>query len=369
MTAGPGEVVDGGPDEQAGRTRGSAGPPRRWRCRSRGRPAGVVEHPLLGHADQLQEVVGDDGRWARRSARRTQQHEVAAATEQVQGVGGGRGGRGGGGVGHAPQCSIASPPAVESGLGTGGWGALESTSGRRSPGTVTRGGQPPEQETSPYLRQHADNPVDWYPWGDEAFARARGRGRPVFLSVGYSACHWCHVMAHESFEDEPRRRRDERAVRQRQGRPGGAPRRRRRLHGGGPGHDRPGRLAHDGLPAPPTAGPSSGAPTSRRATAHGTPCFRQVVDAVDEAWRDRRGEVERQADALADAIGRRTTARRPGRTPARGPATRSRTPAPPGWRLATSSPARFDPAVGRLRPGAEVPPTHLRRAAACVAPG
>jgi uncharacterized protein len=56
-------------------------------------------------------------------------------------------------------------------------------------------------ETSPYLRQHADNPVDWYPWGDEAFAAARRRDKPVLLSVGYSACHWCHVMAHESFED------------------------------------------------------------------------------------------------------------------------------------------------------------------------
>ena len=57
-------------------------------------------------------------------------------------------------------------------------------------------------ETSPYLLQHADNPVDWYPWGEEAFARARTEDRPVLLSVGYSACHWCHVMAHESFEDE-----------------------------------------------------------------------------------------------------------------------------------------------------------------------
>jgi uncharacterized protein len=56
-------------------------------------------------------------------------------------------------------------------------------------------------ETSPYLRQHADNPVDWYPWGDEAFAAARRDDKPVLLSVGYSACHWCHVMAHESFED------------------------------------------------------------------------------------------------------------------------------------------------------------------------
>jgi uncharacterized protein YyaL (SSP411 family) len=57
-------------------------------------------------------------------------------------------------------------------------------------------------ETSPYLLQHKDNPVDWYPWGEEAIARARAEDKPIFLSIGYSACHWCHVMAHESFEDE-----------------------------------------------------------------------------------------------------------------------------------------------------------------------
>jgi uncharacterized protein YyaL (SSP411 family) len=57
------------------------------------------------------------------------------------------------------------------------------------------------QETSPYLRQHAENPVDWYPWGEEAWARARTENRPMLVSIGYSACHWCHVMAHESFED------------------------------------------------------------------------------------------------------------------------------------------------------------------------
>jgi len=57
-------------------------------------------------------------------------------------------------------------------------------------------------EPSPYLSQHAQNPVDWYPWGEEAFERARAEDKPVFLSVGYSTCHWCHVMAHESFEDE-----------------------------------------------------------------------------------------------------------------------------------------------------------------------
>ncbi len=56
-------------------------------------------------------------------------------------------------------------------------------------------------ERSPYLLQHADNPVDWYPWGEEAFARARAEDKPIFLSIGYSTCHWCHVMAHESFED------------------------------------------------------------------------------------------------------------------------------------------------------------------------
>jgi uncharacterized protein YyaL (SSP411 family) len=57
-------------------------------------------------------------------------------------------------------------------------------------------------QTSPYLEQHANNPVDWYPWGPEALSAARATGKPILLSIGYSACHWCHVMAHESFEDE-----------------------------------------------------------------------------------------------------------------------------------------------------------------------
>src|SRR5574342_1325610 len=57
-------------------------------------------------------------------------------------------------------------------------------------------------ESSPYLRQHADNPVDGWPWGAEAFAEAKRLDKPVFVSIGYAACHWCHVMAHESFEDE-----------------------------------------------------------------------------------------------------------------------------------------------------------------------
>ena len=58
------------------------------------------------------------------------------------------------------------------------------------------------EETSPYLLQHAFNPVDWYPWGTEALARARSEDRPILLSVGYSACHWCHVMERESFEND-----------------------------------------------------------------------------------------------------------------------------------------------------------------------
>ena len=88
-------------------------------------------------------------------------------------------------------------------------------------------------ETSPYLLQHAHNPVDWYPWGDEAFARARAEDKPILLSVGYSACHWCHVMEHESFEDEEIAALMNERLRQHQGRPRGAARRRRHLHGRG----------------------------------------------------------------------------------------------------------------------------------------
>ena len=57
-------------------------------------------------------------------------------------------------------------------------------------------------ETSPYLQQHADNPVDWYAWNDSTLRLAREQYKPILLSIGYSACHWCHVMAHESFEDQ-----------------------------------------------------------------------------------------------------------------------------------------------------------------------
>ncbi|HEY7946506.1 MAG TPA: thioredoxin domain-containing protein [Acidimicrobiales bacterium] len=161
-------------------------------------------------------------------------------------------------------------------------------------------------ETSPYLRQHADNPVDWYPWGDEAFARARLNDVPVLLSVGYSSCHWCHVMAHESFEDDAvaavvnagfvavKVDREERpdvdavymdAVQAMTGR-GGWP---MTLF-----------LTPDGRPF------FAGTYFPPR-DAHGTPGFGRVLEAVGEAWRQRRAEIEGQADSLVAAIGRRAT--------------------------------------------------------------
>ncbi len=83
------------------------------------------------------------------------------------------------------------------------------------------------QETSPYLRQHAENPVDWLPWGPAALARARAEDKPLLVSIGYSACHWCHVMERESFEDPRTAAADERELRVREGRSRGAPGHRR----------------------------------------------------------------------------------------------------------------------------------------------
>ena len=105
------------------------------------------------------------------------------------------------------------------------------------------------ESTSPYLLQHAHNPVDWYPWGEEALARSRAEDKPILLSIGYSACHWCHVMERESFENEEIARAHERALRPHQGGPRGAARPGRHLHGGHAGHERgAGRLADDGVP-------------------------------------------------------------------------------------------------------------------------
>ncbi|HSK17188.1 MAG TPA: thioredoxin domain-containing protein [Gaiellaceae bacterium] len=156
-------------------------------------------------------------------------------------------------------------------------------------------------ETSPYLLQHADNPVDWYPWGDEAFARARSEDKPILLSVGYAACHWCHVMEHESFEDEEIARlmneyfvsvkvdREERpdvdglymdAVVAMTG------------HGGWPMTV---FLTPEGKPF---LGGTYFPPEPRR----GMPSFPQVLNAVAEAYRTRRDDLEQQAVVLVDAI-------------------------------------------------------------------
>ncbi|MGH2972077.1 MAG: thioredoxin domain-containing protein [Gaiellaceae bacterium] len=169
------------------------------------------------------------------------------------------------------------------------------------------------EETSPYLLQHAGNPVDWYPWGDEAFARAREEDKPVLLSVGYAACHWCHVMEHESFEDEETARlmndlfvsvkvdREERpdvdalymdAVVSLTG------------QGGWPMTV---FLTPDGAPF---FGGTYYPPDPR----HGLPSFRQLLVAIAEAYRERRDDVSEQAAVLVDAL-RRSAQAMPSREP------------------------------------------------------
>jgi len=163
-------------------------------------------------------------------------------------------------------------------------------------------------ETSPYLLQHADNPVDWLPWGDEAFARARADDRPILLSVGYAACHWCHVMEHESFEDEATAAlMNERFVNVKVDR-----------------EERPdvdavymdavvALTGHGGWPMTvfltPEGEPFLGGTYFPPEPRHGLPSFRQVLVAVSDAYRERRGEVTRQARELTDAISASARAR------------------------------------------------------------
>ena len=152
-------------------------------------------------------------------------------------------------------------------------------------------------ETSPYLLQHAHNPVDWYPWGEEAFARARAEDRPILLSVGYATCHWCHVMERESFEDEAIARllaehfvaikvdREElpdvdhvyMTALQAMGNRGGWPM---------------------NIFLTPALAPFYGGTYFPPLPRHGLPAFAGLLLAVAEAWRERRGEVEQQAQAL-----------------------------------------------------------------------
>jgi uncharacterized protein len=158
-------------------------------------------------------------------------------------------------------------------------------------------------ETSLYLLQHAHNPVDWYPWGPEALERARAEDRPILLSVGYSACHWCHVMERESFEDEETAAlmnrlyvnvkvdREERpdvdsiymtAVQQMTG------------HGGWPMT----------MFLTPTGEPFYGGTYYPPQPRQGMPSFRQVLLAVDEAWRERRADVDQSAGEIREMLAR-----------------------------------------------------------------
>ena len=165
--------------------------------------------------------------------------------------------------------------------------------------------------TSPYLLQHADNPVDWYEWGEEAFAEASRSGRPVLLSVGYAACHWCHVMAHESFEDTATAaamNRDFVNVKvDREERPDVdavymAATQALTGQGGWPmtvflTPDRQPFYAGTYFP-----------PTPR----HGMPAFASVLDAVASAWRDRRDEVVASAGGIAAQLSEQRLVAAPG---------------------------------------------------------
>src|SRR5689334_23037396 len=166
-------------------------------------------------------------------------------------------------------------------------------------------------ETSPYLLQHRDNPVEWYPWGEEALARARSEDKPILLSIGYAACHWCHVMAHESFENEETARvmnelfvnikvdREERPdldaiyMTATQAMTG---------HGGWPMTV---FLTPDGAPF--YAG-TYFPPEDR----HGMPAFRRVLQSVRDAYVSRRSEVEKTADQLRELYARTSDAAAPG---------------------------------------------------------
>ncbi len=157
-------------------------------------------------------------------------------------------------------------------------------------------------ETSPYLRQHADNPVDWYPWGQEALGDAAASDRPILLSVGYSACHWCHVMAHESFEDpetaaimnrwfvnvkvDREERPDVDAIYMEAV---------QRLTGRG------------GWPMTvfltPTGEPFYGGTYYPKTARGGLPSFVEVLERVHEAWESNREAVDDQAARLTEAVG------------------------------------------------------------------
>jgi uncharacterized protein len=156
-------------------------------------------------------------------------------------------------------------------------------------------------ETSPYLLQHAANPVEWFPWGDEALARAREEDKPILLSVGYAACHWCHVMAHESFEDpEIAALMNERFVNIKVDRE-------ERPDVDGIYMDAVVALTGSGgwpltVFLTPEGEPFLGGTYFPPAPRHGLPSFPQVLVAVSELYRERRSEVTQRTEVLVDAL-------------------------------------------------------------------
>jgi uncharacterized protein YyaL (SSP411 family) len=173
-------------------------------------------------------------------------------------------------------------------------------------GVTERGPNRLAGASSPYLLQHAHNPVDWYPWGDEAFAKARVEDRPVFLSVGYAACHWCHVMERESFEDEATAGfLNERFVAikvDREERPDvdGIYMDAVQAMTGSGGWPMSVFLTPDGKPF--YAGTYF--PEQPR---HGLPSFRQVLEGIADAWASRRDEIEVQSGRVIESIRRTST--------------------------------------------------------------
>src|SRR5512133_1835719 len=156
-----------------------------------------------------------------------------------------------------------------------------------------------QNESSPYLRQHAGNPVDWYPWGEEALDRARREDKPILLSIGYAACHWCHVRAHESFEDEETARlmnelfvniRDDREERPDLGSIYMQATQAMTGHGGWP-------MTVFLMPDMAPFYTGTYFPPEDR---HGMPSFRRVLNAVSDAYRSRRSGVEDTAAKIRE---------------------------------------------------------------------
>ncbi len=158
-----------------------------------------------------------------------------------------------------------------------------------------------QNETSPYLLQHAVNPVDWYPWGDEALARAHTEDKPILLSIGYSACHWCHVMAHESFEDpKTAALMNEHFVNikvDREERPDLDSIYMRAVQAmtGSGGWPMTVFLTPDGKPF---YGGTYFPPEDR----HGLPAFRRVLSSIAGAYRDQRDDIVRSGQQMADML-------------------------------------------------------------------